>query len=35
MLADFLTKSVPRPALINSLGQLGLLCLGGRGGVDI
>jgi hypothetical protein len=35
MLADFLTKSVPRAALINSLEQLGLFRLEGRGGVDI
>jgi hypothetical protein len=35
MLADFLTKSVPRPALTNSLAKLGLFRLEGRGGVEI
>lgn len=35
MLADFLTKSVARPALVKSLQSLGLLRLEGRGGVDI
>jgi hypothetical protein len=35
MLTDFLTKSVPRPALTNSLQYLGLFCLEGRGGVDV
>jgi hypothetical protein len=35
MLADFLTKAVPRPALIKSLAALGLLRLEGRGGVEI
>jgi hypothetical protein len=35
MLADFLTKSVPRPALTKSLEQLGLFRLEGRGGVEI
>lgn len=32
MLADFLTKSVPRPVLATSLSKLGLLRLEGRGG---
>jgi hypothetical protein len=35
MLANFLTKSVPRPALVHSLEQLGLFRLEGRGGVEI
>jgi transposase InsO family protein len=35
MLADFLTKAVPRPALVKSLRSLGLFRLEGRGGVEI
>jgi hypothetical protein len=35
MLADFLTKAVPRPALVKSLQTLGLFRLEGRGGVDV
>jgi transposase InsO family protein len=35
MLADFLTKAVPRPALSKSLLSLGLFRLEGRGGVEI
>lgn len=35
MLADFLTKSVPKPALTSSLCNLGLFCLEGRGGVEV
>jgi hypothetical protein len=35
MLADFLTKAVPWPALARSLQDLGLFCLEGRGGVDV
>jgi hypothetical protein len=35
MLANFLTKSVPCAALVNSLWKLGLFRLEGRGGVEI
>jgi hypothetical protein len=35
MLADFLTKAVPRPALFKSLARLGLFRLEVRGGVNI
>jgi hypothetical protein len=35
MLADFLTKSIPCPALLRSLADVGLLCLEERGGVGI
>jgi hypothetical protein len=35
MLADFLTKAVPRPALVKSLLALGLFRLEVRGGVEV
>jgi hypothetical protein len=35
MLANFLTKSIPRPALLCSLVQVGLLRLEERGGVKL
>jgi hypothetical protein len=35
MLADFLTKSIPRPALLCSLAVVGLLRLEERGGVEV
>ncbi|MBW0565721.1 hypothetical protein O181_105436, partial [Austropuccinia psidii MF-1] len=35
MLADFLTKSVPKPVLIHALDSLGVPCLGVRGVLEI